>query len=123
VQYFIPFSCVTLDEMASKFPTPEGRTISDDLEEMIQQGHLNARIDLVEGLLISPPTNPRHDVHADALTMAETYDHTLRLRLTRLNMQAAGMEVQQNKSNEKSSNMMGSGIGDTFRGLGSKMGF
>jgi COP9 signalosome complex subunit 1 len=125
VQYFIPFSCVTLDEMASKFPTPEGRTISDDLEDMIREGHLNARIDLVEGLLISPPTNPRHDVHADALSMAETYDHTLRLRLTRLNMQAAGMEVQQNKSNEKSSGMgIGSGsIGDTFRGLGSKMGF
>ncbi|KAF1838557.1 PCI-domain-containing protein [Decorospora gaudefroyi] len=122
VQYFIPFSCVTLDEMASKFPTTDGRSINDDLEQMINQKSLDARIDLVEGLLISPPTNPRHDVHSDALTMAESYDHSLRLRLTRLNMLAAGMEVQQNKSGDKGSNT-GGGIGDTFRGLGSKIGF
>jgi len=122
VQYFIPFSCVTLDEMTSKFPPAEGRTIDEDLEEMINQRVLNARIDLVDRLLICPPTDPRHDVHADALKMAEEYDHTLRLRLTRLNLQAASMEISSNKSNEKSSGMGGS-IGDTFRGLGQKIGF
>ncbi|KAI5371592.1 COP9 signalosome complex subunit 1 [Alternaria alternata] len=122
VQYFIPFSCVTLDEMMSKFPPAEGRTIDEDLEEMINQRVLNARIDLVDRLLICPPTDPRHDVHADALKMAEEYDHTLRLRLTRLNLQAASMEISSNKSNEKSSGMGGS-IGDTFRGLGQKIGF
>ncbi|CAG5179100.1 uncharacterized protein ALTATR162_LOCUS9033 [Alternaria atra] len=122
VQYFIPFSCVTLDEMASKFPPAEGRTIDEDLEEMINQRVLNARIDLVNRLLICPPTDPRHDVHADALKMAEEYDHTLRLRLTRLNLQAAGMEISSNKSVEKSSGVVG-GIGDTFRGLGQKIGF
>ncbi|RYN56220.1 COP9 signalosome complex subunit 1 [Alternaria tenuissima] len=122
VQYFIPFSCVTLDEMMSKFPPAEGRTIDEDLEEMINQRVLNARIDLVDRLLICPPTDPRHDVHADALKMAEEYDHTLRLRLTRLNLQAASMEISSNKSNEKSSGIGGS-IGDTFRGLGQKIGF
>ncbi|RYO27580.1 COP9 signalosome complex subunit 1 [Alternaria arborescens] len=122
VQYFIPFSCVTLDEMTSKFPPAEGRTIDEDLEEMINQRVLNARIDLVDRLLICPPTAPRHDVHADALKMAEEYDHTLRLRLTRLNLQAASMEISSNKSNEKSSGM-GVSIGDTFRGLGQKIGF
>ncbi|RYN39804.1 COP9 signalosome complex subunit 1 [Alternaria arborescens] len=122
VQYFIPFSCVTLDEMTSKFPPAEGRTIDEDLEEMINQRVLNARIDLVDRLLICPHTDPRHDVHADALKMAEEYDHTLRLRLTRLNLQAASMEISSNKSNEKSSGMGGS-IGDTFRGLGQKIGF
>ncbi|CAN9225158.1 unnamed protein product [Alternaria alternata] len=122
VQYFIPFSCVTLDEMTSKFPPAEGRTIDEDLEEMINQRVLDARIDLVDRLLICPPTDPRHDVHADALKMAEEYDHTLRLRLTRLNLQAASMEISSNKSNEKSSGMGGS-IGDTFRGLGQKIGF
>ena len=124
VQYFIPFSCVTLDEMASKFPATGHTTIEDELEEMINNNTLDARIDLVDHLLISPPTNPRHDVHADALAMAETYDHTLRLRLTRLNMLAAGMEIQQNKgSGEKMSSSMGEGIGASLRGLGSKMGF
>ena len=112
----------TLDEMMSKFPPAEGRTIDEDLEEMINQRVLNARIDLVDRLLICPPTDPRHDVHADALKMAEEYDHTLRLRLTRLNLQAASMEISSNKSNEKSSGMGGS-IGDTFRGLGQKIGF
>ncbi|KAI4653525.1 hypothetical protein J4E93_001291 [Alternaria ventricosa] len=122
VQYFIPFSCVTLDEMASKFPPAQGRTIDEDLEEMINQRLLNARIDLVDRLLICPPTDPRHDVHADALKMAEAYDHTLRLRLTRLNMQAAGMEISSQKMNDKSSGM-GGGISDTFRGIGQKIGF
>jgi COP9 signalosome complex subunit 1 len=54
--------------------------------------------------------------------MAEEYDHTLRLRLTRLNLQAAGIEISSNKSVEKSSSVVG-GIGDTFRGLGQKIGF
>ena len=122
VQYFIPFSCVTLDEMSSKFPPAEGRTIEEDLEEMIKNGTLDARIDLVDRLLTSPPRDARHDVQEDALKMAETYEHTLRLRLTRLNMLAAGLEVQPNKTGDKPAGM-GSSIGDTFRGLGSKIGF
>ncbi|KAF1933877.1 COP9 signalosome subunit 1 [Didymella exigua CBS 183.55] len=123
VQYFIPFSCVTLDEMSYKFPVAGNITIEEELEHMINDKTLEARIDLVDRLLISPPTNPRHDVHADALKMAETYDLTLRLRLTRLNMQAAGMEI---KADRGSSEKMGSGmerIGEGLRGLGSKIGF
>ncbi|KAF2132314.1 PCI-domain-containing protein [Dothidotthia symphoricarpi CBS 119687] len=124
VQYFIPFSCVTLDEMASKFPASEDKSIEDELESLINNRTLNARIDLVDRLLISPPTNPRHSVHAEALAMAETYDHTLRLRLTRLNMLAAGMEIKQEKgSADKMSSDTGVGIGASLRGLGSKMGF
>jgi COP9 signalosome complex subunit 1 len=123
VQYFIPFSCVTLDEMASKFPTTDHH-IEDELEHMINDGTLDARIDLVDRLLISPPTNPRHNAHAEALAMAESYDHTLRLRLTRLNMLAAGMEIKQEKGqNEKMSSGMDSGLGAGLRGLGSKLGF
>ncbi|KAL6703705.1 hypothetical protein ACN47E_009399 [Coniothyrium glycines] len=124
VQYFIPFSCVTLDEMASKFPAGGHTSIEAELEDMINSGTLDARIDLVDRLLISPPTNPRHDVHAEALSMAEAYDHTLRLRLTRLNMLAAGLEIQQNKGQgDKIAPGMGDGFGASLRGLGSKMGF
>ncbi|KAJ4286050.1 hypothetical protein N0V90_013397 [Kalmusia sp. IMI 367209] len=119
VQYFIPFSCVTLDEMATKFQlTGEYASIEDELEAMINNGTLNARIDLVDRLLISPSTNPRYKVHAEALAMAETYDHTLRLRLTRLNMLAAGFEVRQEKGGMKES-----GFSEGLRGVGSKMGF
>ena len=125
VQYFIPFKCVTLDEMASKFPVA-GHRIEDELEEMINDGTLDARIDLVDRLLISPPTNPRHTVHTEALAMAETYDHTLRLRLTRLNMLAAGWELKSDKGHgEKMSGGMGmsEGFGAGLRGIGQKIGF
>ncbi|KAF9735000.1 hypothetical protein PMIN03_007114 [Paraphaeosphaeria minitans] len=129
VQYFIPFSCVTLDEMAAKFQTAGGdyATIEDELEAMINSGTLDARIDLVDRLLISPPTNPRYTVHADALAMAQAYDHTLRLRLTRLNMMAAGFEVRQEKGSSKDAvykdTSYGESISASLRGIGSKMGF
>jgi len=123
VQYFIPFSCVTLDEMAQKFQlTGEYASIEDELEAMINNGTLDARIDLVDRLLISPPTNPRYSVHADALAMAEAYDHTLRLRLTRLNMLAAGMEVRQEKHSQKDAPSLGDNISAGFRGIGSRIG-
>jgi COP9 signalosome complex subunit 1 len=125
VQYFIPFSCVTLDEMARKFQTTgAGQKIETELLEMIIAGVLNARIDLVDRLLISPPTNPRYTVHSDALAMAERYDQTLRLRLTRMNMLGAGLELRPSK-HEPRENMPGisEGLGASLRGLGSRMGF
>jgi len=125
VQYFIPFSCVTLEEMATKFQlTGEYASIEDELEDMINTGILDARIDLVDRLLISPPTNPRYTVHSDALAMAEKYDHTLRLRLTRLNLLSAGLDVRADKSQGKELHQgLGEGLGASLRGLGSKMGF
>lgn len=126
VQYFIPFSCVTLDEMATKFQlTGEFATIEDELETMINSGTLDARLDLVDRLLISPPTNPRHTVHSEALDMAEKYDHTLRLRLTRLNMLAAGFEIKPSKGglSESNSSLGDGGLGASLRGFGQRMGF
>ncbi|PSN63218.1 PCI-domain-containing protein [Corynespora cassiicola Philippines] len=125
VQYFIPFSCVTLDEMASKFhPTGDYATIEDELEDMINAGTLDARIDLVDRLLISPPKDPRYEVHSEALAMAERYEHTLQLRLTRLNLLGAGLEIRQDKSQQKElSAGMGEGLGASLRGIGTKMGF
>ncbi|KAF2501278.1 PCI-domain-containing protein [Lophium mytilinum] len=123
VQYFKPFSCVSLDEMAKKFQVKdEGYPIEDELTSMITGGILNARIDLVEGLLISPAKNPRHVVHSDALKMAQNYDHTLRLRLTRLNMQNAGMEVRAPKVDMEKNMDRGEGFGGTLRRLGQGLG-
>lgn len=129
VQYFIPFSCVTLDEMAKKFQmTGEGLSIEDELIFMINTRVLDARIDLVDRLLISPPSNPRYTVHSDALAMAEKYDHTLRLRLLRLNMLNSGLEVRTPKSEQAQSGMGsgmagGDGISASLRRLGTGMGF
>lgn len=44
VQYFIPFSCVTLDSLNAAF-APPGKSIEKELAAMIQRGDLNARID------------------------------------------------------------------------------
>jgi COP9 signalosome complex subunit 1 len=119
IQYFIPFSCVTLDEMASRFQlTGEYASIEDELEDMIKNGVLNARIDLVDRLLISPPTNPRYSVHSDALDMAQKYEHTLQLRLTRLNLLHAGLTMQADKNqSDKGHTVGGEGM---FKNLGSR---
>lgn len=44
VQYFIPFSCVTLDSLNQQFAAP-GKTIDKELAAMIQRKDLEARID------------------------------------------------------------------------------
>ena len=49
-------------------------------------------------LLISPPTNPRHAVHTQALTMAQEYEHTLRARLVRMSMVNEGLYIKAPRS-------------------------
>jgi COP9 signalosome complex subunit 1 len=44
VQYFIPFSCVTIDSLNQAFAAP-GKTIDKELSQMIQRKELEARID------------------------------------------------------------------------------
>jgi COP9 signalosome complex subunit 1 len=44
IQYFSPFSCVTLDSLSSAFGTPNA-SVEDELVQMIRDGLLNARID------------------------------------------------------------------------------
>ncbi|KAF2461230.1 26S proteasome subunit RPN7-domain-containing protein [Lineolata rhizophorae] len=97
VEFFQPFSCVTFDELARTFVPPPGVKIEDELVDMIQRGALPARIDLVDRLLIAPHTPPRQEIHAAALEMTPKYEHNLRLRLLRLNMIGAGLELKQPK--------------------------
>lgn len=47
VQYFIPFSCVTLDSLNQAFAAP-GKNIDKELVGMIQRKELNARINTVD---------------------------------------------------------------------------
>ena len=77
-------------------------------------------------LLVSPPTNPRHAAHSSALAMAEKYDHTLRLRLLRLNMLNAALEVRVPKGDGGAlgtSMMGGESISASLRRLGQMSGF
>ncbi|KAI9817752.1 MAG: hypothetical protein M1827_000871 [Pycnora praestabilis] len=126
VQYFIPFSCVTLDAMAQAFATNE-RSIEDELVNMIERGTLEARIDTQNRLLTSTPPNTRSLVHSSALYTAKTYEKTVRLRLMRMNILNAGLEVKAPKGhNQKhASSFFGGagGGGDVFMGGGGESRF
>jgi COP9 signalosome complex subunit 1 len=52
VQYFIPFSCVTLDSLNQAF-APPGKNIDKELSMMIQRGDLNARINTIDRVRLS----------------------------------------------------------------------
>jgi len=56
IQYFIPFSCVTLDSMEAAFGGP-GTSVEKELVDMIQRGTLVARIDKQNrvSFFLSPP--------------------------------------------------------------------
>ena len=108
VQYFEPFSKVTLDAMAQTFGAPNqtsgingttnGTTlisvIQDELIRLIESGTLNARIDLEHGVLIANSSNLRNDVHDEALKMTQAYIREARLRILRMNAVQAGLEVK-----------------------------
>ncbi|KAI5856970.1 26S proteasome subunit RPN7-domain-containing protein [Tricharina praecox] len=93
VQYFIPFSCVTLASMAEAFDTNETQ-LEKELVSMIGQGILDARIDTKNRLLVAKETDMRATVHKDTLTMARNYERAARLKLVRVNMVRAGLEVK-----------------------------
>ncbi|MCJ1477515.1 hypothetical protein MMC13_006187 [Lambiella insularis] len=126
VQYFIPFSCVTLTALASAFNTDE-TTIERTLVDMIGSGTLDARIDLEKRVLLAKQVDERQEVHEEALSMAKEYERTLQLRLLRMEIINAGLEVK----NPKGPSMMskdsltsprgGSGLaGDVFMAMDSK---
>jgi COP9 signalosome complex subunit 1 len=99
VAYFAPFSAVTIEELSRAFPARHAQPIEDELIDLIKRGMLNARIDLVDKLLVAPKVVPRNKVHTEAVTMARDYEKALRLRLLNINMTAAGMEVPVSKNN------------------------
>ena len=96
-QYFIPFSCVTLTALASAFNTDE-QTIEFELTQMIKSGTLDARIDLVDRVLLAKQADRRIEVHAQALETAKEYERTARLRILRMAILNAGLEVKPAKN-------------------------
>jgi len=99
IQYFIPFSHVTLASLAQAFPKPGQATTSADLMaeelvDMIESGLLHARIDTVEGLLVAPPKDQRAETHRGVLETAQEVEHLLRLKLHKINMAQADLELK-----------------------------
>ena len=93
VQYFVPFSCVTLASLASAFNTDES-TIERTLVEMIGAGSLDARIDLENRVLLARQVDERTEVHKEALAMAKEYERTIQLRILRMEIINAGLEIK-----------------------------
>lgn len=104
VQYFIPFSSVTLSALAAAFPRPGSNAaqasspatinqIEDELVDMISRGILSARINTVNQILEAPPHDSRADAHRDVMDTARDIEHLLRLKLHRINMVQAGLEI------------------------------
>ncbi|GAB7354433.1 hypothetical protein MBLNU459_g4922t1 [Dothideomycetes sp. NU459] len=103
VQYFIPFSSVTLSALASAFPRSANAVtgpneIEEELVDMIQRGVLYARIDTVNRVLVAPPRDSRADAHSGVTETADEIENLLRLKLLRINMTQAGLEIQASKS-------------------------
>jgi len=126
VQYFIPFSCVTLAALATAFNADEP-TIERTLVDMIGNGSLDARIDLEKRVLLAKQIDARREVHEEALAMAKDYERTLQLRLLRMEVINAGLEVKSPAGNDAMSmssltSQRGgpSMAGDVFMGLDAK---
>lgn len=91
-QYFIPFSCATFAALAAAFDTDE-QTVEQELTGMIKRGDLDARIDLVNRVLVAKTVDARRRVHENALQMSKDYDQTAHLGILRMEMINAGLEV------------------------------
>lgn len=103
-QYAVPFSRVSLEAMAKVFapkvvggvaaPTDMSSPFVQELIKLIENGTLDARIDLEKGLLVSKHTDLRTDVIKEALESVEEYVNEAHLRLIRTNIINAGLEVR-----------------------------
>ncbi|TID20990.1 hypothetical protein E6O75_ATG05755 [Venturia nashicola] len=113
VQWCSAFSKVTFAEIEKAFPSKlvDGGKIQGELERMVMNGQLDARIDLVDKLLVSPNPDQRISVIQDTLKMAKDHEKALRLRLHKINLQAAGLIVKGQNGNNNS-NMYESSGGD-----------
>ncbi|KAL7626570.1 hypothetical protein AAE478_003342 [Parahypoxylon ruwenzoriense] len=93
VQYFLPFSCVTLDSMNAAFAKP-GESLEAELISMIKSGALNARINTIDKILVAVSTNARIAMQTKALEAAKNYEKEAIERIRRMSITAANLEVK-----------------------------
>jgi COP9 signalosome complex subunit 1 len=67
---------------------------------MIRSGALDARLDAVNGVLIAPRKEPRQAAHAEAKKTAADIERTLLLRLHKVNVVLAGLEIPKQKGGQ-----------------------
>lgn len=98
--YFSAFSEVTLSALAATFPprSEEPNAMEKEVLSMIQDKTLDARIDTVNGILVAPRKEQRAATHGDAKKTAEEVERILLLRLHKVNMVLAGLEIPKGKN-------------------------
>jgi len=122
VAYFAPFSRVSIATMATAFATTENE-MTADLCDMIVSGSLqDARVDLVEMMLVERKTDERLEVTQRALQAAEEKEKELRLKLWNVNMREYGLEVKAPKDGGQTGGGMG-GRGMEMRAGGGRKGW
>ncbi|KAM4062195.1 26S proteasome subunit RPN7 domain-containing protein [Hirsutella rhossiliensis] len=92
VQYFAPFSCVTIDSLDAAFGQT-GRSVEPELVKMIRDGPLKARIDGKDKLLVAVRPDPRAKMQIEALDVARKYEREAKERLRRISLVAASLET------------------------------
>ena len=108
-QYFVPLSCASLAVLATAFETDE-QSIEQELTNMIKRGDLDARINLVDRVLVAKTTDVRRKVHEHALKTAKDYERTAHLRILRMELLNSGLEAAEKGK--------ASGVGTTFGNVG-----
>lgn len=98
--YFSSFSEVSLASLATTFPptSSSSHAMEDEVFGMIQSGQLDARLDVVNGTLVAPQKEVRASTHANAKSVAEEVERSLLLRLHKVNVAMAGLEVPRPKA-------------------------
>ncbi|KAJ4144616.1 hypothetical protein LMH87_003491 [Akanthomyces muscarius] len=92
VQYFVPFSRITLESLEAAFGLP-GQSLQDELMDMIRNDFLNARIDARNQLLVAVQQDPRADMQKRTLDTAKKYESEATEHLRRVSIISAGLEV------------------------------
>ncbi|KAI5810083.1 26S proteasome subunit RPN7-domain-containing protein [Peziza echinospora] len=112
VQYFVPFSTVRLSAMSEAFGTREA-DLERELVGMIEAGKLQARIDTQNRVVTSKETNLRNSVHQDTLQMAQHFERSARLKLMKVQISRAGLDIKAPKIPRSDSAGRGVFVGGT----------
>lgn len=112
IAYFVPFSRVSIATMATAFDTTED-VLTAELTDMIVSGALrDARVDLVEGMLVERTADRRMEVVKRAVKVAEEKEKELRVKLWSVNCREYGLEVKAPKNEGGlAPNVAGGGLG------------
>lgn len=95
IQYFQPFSKVTLASMEKTFGPPQDKaTFLDEIEALIEDGKLDARINLEFGTLVAVEHDVRAEAQQAALDTVGGFIREARMKLIRLQVLNAGLEVK-----------------------------